>query len=170
MDLNLYARSTVVLVAAVLVSGAATAQTPANPETKSGVVPAHSPLYGADVVLDEFLVDTGVKPPGQVVHERASEASAAHEVNRTDARDRALQDMQRVAQVANGMENGTGLAKAEAVLQTVKDRAPEQAQPGVQQAIDSIITAKNRDINDTVPDQVPDRGPGDMPTGDGQAA
>jgi hypothetical protein len=167
-----YVRSTVVLVTAALLSSAATAQTPADTELNPGIVPADSPLYGVDVAIDEFLVDQGVKPPGPVVFERASESAAAAAANNTAALDRALNDMQRVAQVANGMENGSGLAKAEAVLQAVKAQAPDQAQQGLQQAIDSIITAKNRDIDDTVPEHVPDQLPGQAPvdTGGGTAA
>lgn len=138
----------------MLIAAAGTAQ-PANVDADPGVIGPDHPLYNTEIILDTSLVNAGVKPPGDVVHERASEALIATEANDSQARDRALAEMNRVAQVATGDEE-QALGKAEAVLQEVKDRTPDEAAAGVDTAIESVIAAQNRFPTDPVPDQVPD--------------
>jgi hypothetical protein len=116
-------------------------------------------LYGVDVMLDD-ITSAVLKPPGEIAHERASEAFVAAEMNETEAMDRALSELEDAANRTNGVESGDGLQKAEQVLLEVRDKVPAQATFGIDTAIESVAQAKNRyptdrQPNDTGPDAAP---------------
>lgn len=135
--------------------------------TESGVDPGMigpgHPLYEVDVMVDD--VTSGIlKPPGEVAHERASEAFVAAEENNSAAMERALTELKQVANRTNGVESGDGLAKAKQVLLELRDKVPAQAAFGIDTALESVTRAKNRFPTDqlpngTGPDQPADRAP-----------
>lgn len=137
-------RTTTLFTVFILVTAGGAAQTPT--ETDPGFITADSPLYGLDVAFDEV-----VKPPGAVAHERASEALVAAEANMTDARDRALHALNRTVRRANGVEHVDGLDNAAQVLTELQDQVPENAQPGIDTALENIAKAKQRFPTDPVP-------------------
>lgn len=127
--------------------------------TDPGMIGPDHPLYESDVMLDNVL-----KPPGDLAHERASEAFMAAEENNSGAMDRALTDLEQVANRTNGAEAGDGLQKAEQVLLDLRDRVPEQATFGIDTALESVNKAKNRfptdqGPNETGPDQPAEQAP-----------
>lgn len=141
------------VVLSILVAAPAAAQT--TDTAAPGVIAADSPLYGLDIAADKLL-----KPPGERAHERASEALVAQEANDSQARDRALRELNTTAREANGLRDGEGLENAQAVLTELQDKVPAEAQPGIETALDNVIKAKNRLPTDKQPNET-DRGPGD---------
>lgn len=128
-------------------------------DVSPGLIGPGHPLYEVDVLMDD--VTTGVlKPPGAVAHERASEAFVAAESNNTVGMDRALTELEQVANRTNGVDDAEGLQKAEAVLLDLRDRVPEQATFGIDTALESVTRAQNRFPTDQLPDGAgPDAAP-----------
>lgn len=118
-------------------------------EADPGLIEADSPLYPADVFLDDLLK----KPPGEVAHERASEALVAAEANDTAALDRAVTEVDRVAARTNGVEAADGLQQAQQLLQEAKERTPDEADSGLDTALENVEKAKNRFPTDELPGQ-----------------
>jgi len=128
-------------------------------DPRPGVISASSPLYAVDVAADRALVTAGLRSPGDIAFERASEMSQAVDRNDTQARERAEGRLNQVAEVASSNDT-SGLEKAAAVLEAVQARAPSQAQQGVTAALDNVRQAQDR-----APSQVPDIAGGDTPSG-----
>ena len=126
-------------------------------EVDPGLIGPDHPLYEVDVLMDDAT--SGVlKPPGEVAHERASEAFVAAEMNDTAAMDRALAEVEKQANRTNGLESGEGLRNAERVLLDLRDRVPEQAMFGIDTALESVTRAKDREPDRFGPDnQSPDQ-------------
>lgn len=88
------------------------------------------PFYGLDRGIDKAFVDWGIKDPGTVAHERASEALDATEAGNNEARDRALHRLNEIAE--NTSSNNTkGLTKAQAVLEALQQRTPDETDTGI---------------------------------------
>lgn len=105
-----------------------------------------SPMYGVDVAIDNAFVDEG-----QIVHERASEMKKMQEENKTEALEKAQQDMERVTERIRNREQinnrtKTGLENAEMVLEQVRENAPEEAQVGLDTALENVRNAKNKPV------------------------
>lgn len=150
-------RRALLLLSAVLLLGTnAGAATPT--EAAPGWIGADHPLYEVDVMLDNVL-----KQPGEVAHERASEAFVAAAENNSAAMDRALGELEAVANRTNGVEHADGLRKAEAVLLDLRDRVPEQAMFGIDTAIESVTKAKNRYPTDELPNDTAPESPAQRP-------
>jgi len=114
-------------------------------DLQPGLIKADSPLYGVDKAYDQAATSVGLRDPGDVVHERASEAAVAQQRNNSEARDQALEDMNKVAEAAAG--NTTGLRKAEQVLEAVKEQTQDQANQGIQQALGNVQAAQKRNAS-----------------------
>lgn len=128
----------VLAISIVLLSGMALAQSN-EVEPRPGIIGADSPLYGADVAIDNL-----VKEEGDIAYERASEYAVAQERNQTGAMERAERELNNsVARVASS-NNTEGLGKAQAVLEQVRERTPDQANPGIDNAIQKVRNAKNK--------------------------
>jgi len=147
-----------ILTATVLMFAAGGAAQPTNTPTTPGVIGSDSPFYTVDILISDVRMRWEDDPPGpipgfvggivgksaaDVVHERASEALVASEAGDEAAREHALQEVNRTARFAHGLE-GKPLDQAVAVLREVQDRTPAEAQNGVQTAIDSVVVAGNR--------------------------
>jgi len=112
-----------------------------NPEP--GIIDASNPtLYAADVAFDNAAVQLGLRNQGDVAFERASEVSVAVEGNNSAAVNRSLRELNSVASAATG--NSTGLAKAEQVLSQVRQRVPEEARKGIDEALGNVRSAQER--------------------------
>lgn len=146
---NICMRRSLIVVGVLLAAIGMAAAQQTEVESNPGMITAESPFYVVDVALDNAAVDVGLKPPGDVVHERASEALAAADQNDTESVDRALNEMNRVAQAATANDTA-GLEKAQAVLEAVIERTPDDAGVGVETALEQIERAQNR-----VPDAQP---------------
>jgi len=123
-----------------------------------GWITADSPFYPLDLAVDKIL-----KPPGEQVHERASEALVAAEANNSVAVERALSRVNRSAAASNGVADEVALQQAEAILLEVQDRVPDEARSGIKQALDAVTIAKNRFPTDN-PGMDPDTDPEKPPT------
>ena len=125
-------------ISVVLLSGMAMAQS-AEVEPQPGIIGADSPLYGIDVAYDNLL-----KEDGDVAYERASEYAVAQDKNQTRAMERAEKQLNNtVAKVASS-NNTEALGKAQAVLEQVRERTPDQANNGLDNAIQKVRNAKNK--------------------------
>lgn len=125
-------------ISVVLLSGMAVAQS-AEVEPEPGIIGADSPLYGIDVAYDNAF-----KEDGAVAFERASEYSVAQENNQTRAMERAEKQLNNsVAKVASS-NNTEALGKAQAVIEQVRQRTPDQANKGLDNAIQKTRNAKNK--------------------------
>jgi len=113
-------------------------------EASSGWLSPESPLYGLEVAWDNAAVDIGMKKPGSVAQERASEAKKMAETNNTEGIEKAAENMNKVAKKASS-EDSEDLQKAESVLQGVISEAPEEAQEGLQKALENVQKAKQRE-------------------------
>lgn len=130
-------RAKVFAVSLLLVTGMAAAQS-SEVSPEPGIITADSPLYGVDKAFDRVA-----KSEGEVMFERASEYSVAQEQNNSEAMERANRSLQNsIAEVASSNET-EGLEKAEAVLKQVRNRTPEQANQGLDRAIENIGKARN---------------------------
>lgn len=115
----------------------------AQAQVDPGFIDAGSSLYGFDVAADGFMVGVGMKSPGDVAHERASEMYRAQEQNQTQAMERAREHLHK--RVQQSSENDTqGLEKAHEVLTQLKGKVPEQAKPGIETALGNIDEAKRK--------------------------
>ncbi|QLG62008.1 hypothetical protein [Halorarum salinum] len=153
-------RATTLLLISLFFSVASGAAAPETPrDVNPGVIGPDHPLYSIDLAVDDTLQRIGVKPPGEIAHERASEAFVAAEANLTEARDRALTALNRTVGQANGLRDGTGLENAQALLTELQETAPAEAQDGLQDALDAVSEAKNRfptDLGPSGPTEVPE--------------
>lgn len=88
-------------------------------------------------------MDWGITDPGNVAHERASEALQADERGDTEAREHALEEMNAVAEKAsnNSME---GLTKAAAVLKALQQWIPDDADTELNAAVNVIDRAQDQ--------------------------
>lgn len=154
-------RTGILLATAILFAATGTAQSIVTPNP--GLIQPGGSLYGWDMALDNIAVGLGLKDPGQVAFERASEASIALETGNTTLAKTALDDLNET--VALATSNSTqGLEKARSILQSVQEKVPEEADVGLNQALTAIEQAKQR-----VPAQPPKQpGPDhDIPEGIG---
>lgn len=145
-------RHSTVIVAALLLVVPAVAAQDTGDAADPGLVTADSPLYRAELALDDALVQANVKTPGDVVVERTAEARDAAVKNATDAQDRAMTALQETAAQADGVQDEDALQQAEQILQGLQEQVPDKAQQGLQTAIDSVLEAKNRFPTDNMPD------------------
>lgn len=130
---------TALAVSVVLLSGMAMAQTTSEVEPEPGVITASSPLYGIDVAYDNL-----VKEDGDIAFERASEYSVAQEKNQTRAMERAEKRLNNIVSKVASSNNTEALGKAQAVLEQVRERTPDQANEGLDNAIQKVRNAKNK--------------------------
>lgn len=129
-------------MAFLTIAAGTTAQTQ-KPSTQPGIITADSTLYPADLAADQAALALGLTSTGSIAYERASEAATAVQRNQSEAAQRALDELNAVAQVAT--RNDTeGLEKAAAVLNAVQEETPDAADQGLSSALDAIQKAKER--------------------------
>ncbi len=141
------------VIAATSMAAAANTDLDINPSP----IGPDSQFYGVQIGVQNAFVDWGIIDPGGVVHQRASDAYLAAQRNDTAAVNRSIAAMNQVAAVASGTEE-TRLQSAQAVLEAVQGQVPDEAQPGIETAINTVIEAQNRFPAD-VPDRIPDERP-----------
>lgn len=138
-----------VLMTAVMLTGLATAQPqPTGPDLAPSLVgpstnPAVNAAWRTEVAFESAAVALGLRSPGDVAHERASEAYRAAVRNDTRSVAAAVNATNQVAVVASSNDT-RGLEKAVQVLQQVRERTPEQARTGIDTALDGLERAKQR--------------------------
>lgn len=125
----------------LLLTTIGTAQT--TVDQRPGLIGAGSPLYGIDLAADKAFVDWGITDPGTVAHERASEALDASEEGNDEARDRALNGLNEITENASS-NNTADLAKAQAVLEELQQRVPDEAEAGLETAMDAVAQAQEQ--------------------------
>jgi len=151
-------------LAVVMFAGLSAAQTQnSTASVDPGLVKAGGLAYGFDVAFDNALATAGFVSPGEVAKERASEVSVASDRNNTDAVEKALEKYGSVVADANN-DDKDSLEQAESVLTNVGSRVPEEAEFGIQTALNVTQQAKQR-IPDkfTAPSDDPSNGSGFMP-------
>jgi hypothetical protein len=129
-----------VLVLSISVSSAQSTDT-VNPEP--GLVKPGGLLYGLDVAFDNGLQEVGLKSPGEVAFERASEVSVAEERNNSRGVEMALNGFSQAVEQSNN-DDFEALERSESVLRNVSSRVPEEASQGLSSALESVEEAKNR--------------------------
>lgn len=133
----------VLAIAVILLLSVSSAQSSENVDPEPGLVKAGGLAHGLDVVFDNGLMSIGVKSPGDVAFERASEASVAVERNNSRGSDRALQQLEGVL-ARSDHDDLEDLEKTESVLNNVSERVPDEASQDVDNALESVDSAKNR--------------------------
>lgn len=130
---------------------------------KPGVVTPDSSLYGLEVAWDSVAVSLGLTTAGDVVQERAAEAQAMAEKGDTEAMQRAVDDLTKVAQKATA-EDLHGIETAEVILDTLMETASTETQTGLQTAIEGLHAVQDHAAGGEQ-DQSDDHGagPGDVP-------
>ena len=119
-------------------------------QLEPGLIGSSSSLYGLDVAFDNAMVSTGLMDKGELVFERASEASIAEEQNSSTGVQNALNQLNRVSDTIqqNGNESVEGLENAEKVLNRVQERVRERSNStgfeGVGNALENVRGARNR--------------------------
>ena len=169
--MNLTTRAISILFITILVSGLAAGQANATTQEHDGPGPGgitpDSALYGLEVAMDNAGMTLGLSSPGTVAQERAAEAQAMQRQNKTRAMQRAANEMSKVAERA-GSRDTEKLQKASDVLQGVINRAPAEAQDGLQEALSNV---QNRTMavggtpGGMMPDDVGPNGSTDRPNG-----
>lgn len=134
-------RKPLILLAAVIAITATGAGAPAA-AASPGLISASSPLYPADVAVDNIQVAVGLESNGDIAAERAAEAQQAMEEGDEEAADEALENLNNsIAEVATA--DSTGLQKAEAILGQLAADNPDNNQ-GITKALDAVRSAKDR--------------------------
>ncbi|MCJ7428945.1 MAG: DUF5667 domain-containing protein [Candidatus Nanohaloarchaeota archaeon QJJ-5] len=123
-----------------LASGQTNATAPDSDGPGPGLITPDSALYGLEVAFDNVRVSVGLSSAGGIAQERAAEAQAMMRQNKTQAMQRAADEMSNMAERATSAD-AEKLQKASDVLQRVMDQAPADAQEGLQQA---MATVQNR--------------------------
>lgn len=166
----------VFITMAGIAAGQENATTPDSDLPGTGLITPDSALYGMEVAIDNARMSVGFTSPGDVAQERASEASKMLEQNKTEAMQRAANEVNNVAQRARSGDTEK-LQKATDVLQGVMERAPAEAKEGLQTAFDNVRSRTDTIRgqagpggvgNDSVPDE--DVSNGRNVTPDGQDA
>jgi hypothetical protein len=67
--------------------------------------------------------------------------------------ERAVDEVNRVANRTNGVEAGDGLQQAQQILQEAKDKTPADADVGLDTALENVEKAKQRFPTDQLPDE-----------------
>lgn len=116
----------------------------------TGLFTPDSALYGLDTAWDNAGMAVGLKRAGDVAKERAAEAQAMAEKGDYESAQKAMDKMNSVAKRAKE-EESEDIRQAESVLQGVIDDAPEEAQQGLQTAMENI--QKNRPDNRGGPEE-----------------
>jgi hypothetical protein len=101
--------------------------------------PEDGPLWQIDKTWDSLT-----KNPGEIAAERASEAQVNIENNNTEAAEKAVNATNQILEVAN-KNYSSGLQRAEVILLQVRERAPEQAREGLDNALNNVRDAQNRE-------------------------
>ena len=112
-------------------------------DPRPGLITADNPLWTIDVALDNALIAVGFKSASDVVHKRASEALVAAEANDSAAMERAVEETQRTAERAHGV-NGDGLDHAEQLLLGVRDMVRSHSHDGIDSAVGDMRVAQER--------------------------
>lgn len=123
-----------------------------------GVIGPESVFYGFETAWDSAAVDMGLKKAGNVAQERASEAQRAQENGNSEAAQRAVKKMSKVAKKARGENDEEGVNKAMSIVQQTMAGAPEEAKQGLQTALDNMKKAQqqrenSRQGSENVPNQ-----------------
>lgn len=139
----------VLLFSVILLTGLGAAHSGNDSDVASdpGLVKPGSPLYGAEVAVEDALVGTPLVNPGRTAFERASEMKHARERGLNKSFDRAEKSLNRVSEVASSRD-ASGLAQAEMVLHQVKEMTPESADSGLDKALENLGKAKEREFPD----------------------
>lgn len=127
-------------VLAILIAsmaGLAAGQT-SDIQPEPGVITADSPLYPVDKAFDSIT-----KNQSEAAFERASEYATAET---EEGRERAIQSLNNSIADAASSNQTQGLEKAESVLQQVKERTPDQANTGLDNAIENLGKAKKGEL------------------------
>jgi vacuolar-type H+-ATPase subunit H len=119
----------------------AAAQQSQNLDRGPGMISSNSPIYGLEVTMDNAAVSVGLAKADGVAQERAAEAKKTADKGNYKAAQKAAKNMEKVAKKAKGNQT-EGLQKAESVLQGVMADAPEEAQEGLQTALDNVRKAR----------------------------
>ena len=137
-------KRSLLLASLILVIGFSAAQPSSSTiDAEPGLVKAGGLAYGLDVAWDNAMQTVGLKSPGEVAYERASELAVAKERNSSRARVRATEQLNEAVSEADNSDKAQ-LEKAESVLNNVSARVPEDAQQGVQNALKNVERAKQR--------------------------
>ena len=137
-------RNFALLATALLLSiSVSTAQSTDTVDPEPGLVKPGGLLYGFDVAFDNGLQQVGLKSPGEVAFERASEVSVAEERNNSRGVDRALNGFSQAVEQSNN-NDFEALERSESVLRNVSGRVPEEASQGLSNALERVESAKNR--------------------------
>lgn len=152
-----------IILALTAPAASAQHQNSTNVQPSPGIVGPGSMFYGLETAADDFSISLGFTTAQAVANERASEALIAAEQNNTEASVQALNSLNQLSKNHNITdENGT--SKAMNILGQVSKNIPEQAQQGIQTAMDNIRGNVPADIpagsDNTRSDGIPaDQGP-----------
>lgn len=94
-----------------------------------------SAFYGLETAWDSVAMTTGISNAEEVANKRAAEAQAMADEGNYEAVERAAQGLGNVAERA---ENPEELERATNTLNEVMEQAPEEAQEGLQTAMDNV--------------------------------
>ena len=130
-------------IAVILFLSLSTAQSAENVDPEPGLVKPGGLMYGLDVAFDNGLQAIGLKSPGEVAFERASEVSVASERNNSRGVEAALNGFGQAVEESNHDELEI-LERSESVLLNVSERVPEEASQGIGNALERVESAKNR--------------------------
>lgn len=109
-------------------------------DLNTGLFTPDSALYGLDRAVDNAGMAIGLKSPEAVAQERANEAQAMAAEGKWDEAERAAQGIESAAANADN-ESVDGITNAVSTLETVMEQAPEEAQHGLQTAMENVKRA-----------------------------
>lgn len=137
-------RDFALLATALLLSiSVSTAQSTDIVYPEPGLVKPGGMMYGLEVAFDNGLQEVGLKSPGEVAFERASEVSVAQDRNNSRGVEMALNGFNQAVEQSNN-NDFEALERSESVLRNVSSRVPEEASQGLSNALERVEEAKNR--------------------------
>jgi len=126
-------------------------------EVGAGWFTPDSALYGIETAIDNTGMALGLRNAEHVAEKRAAEAEAMIEENNSEAAQTAVEGLESAADRAG--EEAPGVERARNRVQTSIDTAPEEAQEGLENALENInVTIPHDTVEPGPPEQSEETG------------
>ncbi|MCU4754508.1 hypothetical protein OB919_21485 [Halobacteria archaeon AArc-curdl1] len=156
---TIYMKYYIFVVSLLLLIGftVATNQT-TSVEPEPGLIKADSPIYNWKLAFDNIRLSLGLADPGELAHQRTSEAVTAYERGNSQAAESALDNLNEILE-STDQTHSDQLNQASQLLTGVNASTPSEAEHGVETALRALEQGQNQaDTANPEPDPEPEAG------------
>lgn len=167
-------KKTVLIVSLILVAGltlvSAQDDIETTEEVSTGLFTPDSAFYGLETAWDNAAMSLGVSSAEKVGQKRAAEAQVMAEEGNYEAVERAVRGLENAA--ARSSEESESIQNAVTKIEQVMQDAPEEAQEGLQTALDNVEERGHESLEVGTPEGIEpgeqDEQPDDVPEDTGE--